>query len=162
VINGQADVLLGYVMDQSMKIKDATGKDVYPIKFSDYGIKLISSGIVANTDYIKANPDLVRRMMTASIKAVEAAVKDPKGAAQSILNANPKGGKIDTLTQGFELTIPLYQDPTGESKQYFRVSDKNMAESLDLLIEYGGLEAAARDKLKTFYTNDYLPKASGS
>ena len=162
VINGQADVLLGYVMDQSMKIKDATGKDVYPIKFSDYGIKLISSGIVANTDYVKANPDLVRRMMTASIKAVEAAVKDPKGAAQSILNANPKGGKIDTLTQGFELTIPLYQDPTGESKQYFRVSDKNMAESLDLLIEYGGLEAAARDKLKTFYTNDYLPKASGS
>jgi len=162
VINGQADVLLGYVMDQSMKIKDATGKDVYPIKFSDYGIKLISSGIVANTDYVKANPDIVRRMMTASMKAVEAAVKDPKGAAQSILNANPKGGKIDTLTQGFELTIPLYQDPTGESKQYFRVSDKNMAESLDLLIEYGGLEAAARDKLKTFYTNEYLPKASGS
>ena len=30
VINGQADLLLGYVMDQSMKIKDATGKDVYP------------------------------------------------------------------------------------------------------------------------------------
>ena len=162
VINGQADVLLGYVMDQSMKIKDATGKDVYPIKFSDYGIKLISSGIVANTDYVKANPDIVRRMMTASMKAVEAAVKDPKGAAQSILNANPKGGKIETLTQGFELTIPFYQDPTGESKQYFRVGDKNMTESLDLLIEYGGLEAAARDKLKTFYTNEYLPKASGS
>ena len=35
VINGQADLLLGYVMDQSMKIKDATGKDVYPIKFAD-------------------------------------------------------------------------------------------------------------------------------
>jgi hypothetical protein len=30
VINGQADLLLGYVMDQSMKIKDATGKDVIP------------------------------------------------------------------------------------------------------------------------------------
>ena len=39
VINGQADLLLGYVMDQSMKIKDATGKDVFPIKFADYGIK---------------------------------------------------------------------------------------------------------------------------
>src|SRR5215204_662397 len=78
VINGQADLLLGYVMDQSMKIKDATGKDVFPIKFADYGIVLISSGIVANTDYIKANPDLVRRMMAASVKSVEAAVKDPK------------------------------------------------------------------------------------
>ena len=162
VINNQADLLLGYVMDQSMKIKDATGKDVFPIKFADYGIVLISSGLVANTDYVKANPDLVKRMMTASIKSVEAAVKDPKGAAQSILNANPKGGKIETLTQGFELTIPFYKDPTGESKQYFRASDKIMSESVDLMVEYGGLEPVAKEKVKSFYTNDYLPKASGS
>ena len=162
VINGQADLLLGYVMDQSMKIKDATGKDVFPIKFADYGIVLISSGIVANTDYIKQNPDLVRRMMSASIKAVEAAVKDPKGAAQAILNANPKGGKIETLTQGFELTIPFYKDPSGDSKSYFRVSDKIMKESVDLMVEFGGLEAVAKEKVNAFYTNDYLPKASGS
>jgi NitT/TauT family transport system substrate-binding protein len=51
VINGQADLLLGYVMDQSMKIKDATGKDVYPIKFADYRINMVSSGIIGNTDY---------------------------------------------------------------------------------------------------------------
>src|SRR5881392_4183901 len=55
VINGQADLLLGYVMDQSMKIKDATGRDVYAIKFADYGVNLVSSGLVANTDYVKAN-----------------------------------------------------------------------------------------------------------
>src|SRR5216684_3596889 len=109
VINGQADLLLGYVMDQSMKIKDATGKDVYPIKFADYGINMVSSGMVANTDYVKTNADLVKRFMSATTKAVEAAEKDPKAAAQSILDANPKGGKIDTLTQGFELTIPLYR-----------------------------------------------------
>jgi NitT/TauT family transport system substrate-binding protein len=158
VINGQADLLLGYVMDQSMKIKDATGKDVYPIRFSDYGIRLVSSGIIANTDVVKDNPDLVRRMMRASIKSVEAAVKDPKGAAQAILNANPKGGKIATLTEGFELTIPLYKDPTGQTTQPFRVSDANMKDSVDLMVEYGGLEPAAKDKLKAFYTNEFLPK----
>ncbi len=162
VINGQADLLLGYVMDQSMKIKDATGKDVFPIKFADSGIVLISSGIVANTDYIKANPDLVKRFMAACVKSFEAAVKDPKAAAQAILNANPKGGKIETLTQGFELTIPFYKDPTGQSKQYFRVSDKNMKESVDLMVEYGGLDAVAKQKVKSFYTNEYLPKANGS
>src|SRR6202012_312207 len=85
VINGQADLLLGYVMDQSLKIKDATGKDVYPIKFADYGINMVSSGIIANTDYVKANADLVRRFMAATTKAVEAAEKEPKAAAQSIL-----------------------------------------------------------------------------
>jgi NitT/TauT family transport system substrate-binding protein len=158
VINGQADVLLGYVMDQSMKIKDATGKDVYPIKFADYGINLVSSGIITQKDLLKDNPDLVKRFMAASTKAIEAAVKDPKDAAQSILNANPKGGKIETLTQGFELTIPLYKDPTGKANRPFNVSDANMTDTVNVMVEYGGLEAGAKEDPKTFYTNEYLPK----
>lgn len=158
VINGQADLLLGYVMDQSMKIKDATGKDVYPIKFADYGIHLVSSGIITNTDYVKANPDLVKRFMAATTKAVEAASKEPKGAAQSILDANPKGGKIETLTQGFELTIPFYTTPETKGKRPFQVTDQNMKDSVELMVEYGGLEAKAKENPKAFYTNDYLPK----
>jgi NitT/TauT family transport system substrate-binding protein len=158
VINGQADLLLGYVMDQSMKIKDATGKDVFPIKFSDYGINLVSSGVITNTDYLKANEDLVKRFMAATLKSIEEASKHPKDAAQAILNANPKGGKIETLTQGFELTIPLYKDPTGKSKQPLRVSDSNMAETVGVMVEYGGLDAKAKDDFKTYYTNVYLPK----
>ncbi len=159
VINGQADLLIGYVMDQSMKIKDATGKNVHAIRFADYGIHLIGSGIIVNTDFAKEKQDLVRRFMRASIKSVEAAIKEPKAAAQSILNALPKGGKIDTLTEGFQLTIPLYKDPTGQSTQPFRVSDANMKDSVDLMVEYGGLEAVAKDKVKSFYTNEYLPPA---
>jgi NitT/TauT family transport system substrate-binding protein len=157
VINGQADLLLGYVMDQSMKIKDATGRDVYAIKFADYGVNLVSSGLITTKDLIKDNPDLVRRMMLASTKAVIAAVKDPKAAAQAILNANPKGGRIETLTQGFELTIPLYADPTGSSRQPFKVSDQNMADTVAVMVEYGGLDSAAKDNSRQFYTNEYLP-----
>jgi NitT/TauT family transport system substrate-binding protein len=158
VINGQADLLLGYVMDQSMKIKDATGKEVYPIKFADYGINMVSSGIVANTDYVKANADLVKRFMSATTKAVEAAEKDPKGAAQSILDANPKGGKIDTLTQGFELTMPLYRTAETRGKRPFQVTDQNMTDTVNLMVEYGGLDAKARENPKAFYSNEYLPK----
>lgn len=158
VINGQADLLLGYVMDQSMKIKDATGKDVYPIKFSDYGINLVSSGVITNTDYLKDHQDLVKRFLAATVKSIEEASKHPRDAAQAILNANPKGGKIDTLTQGFELTIPLYKDPTGKSKEPLRVSDQNMTETVDIMVEYGGLDAKAKTELKNYYTNAYLPK----
>ncbi|HEX6959300.1 MAG TPA: ABC transporter substrate-binding protein [Ferrovibrio sp.] len=158
VINGQADLLLGYVMDQSMKIKDATGKYVYPIKFSDYGVNLVSSGIIVNTATLKGNPDMVRRFMAASTKAIEEAVKDPSAAADAILKANPKGGKKETLTEGFELTIPLYRDPSGKPNRPFRVSDQNMTETVNLMVEYGGLDAKAKQNPKAFYTNDYLPK----
>ncbi len=158
VINGQADLLLGYVMDQSMKIKDATGKTVFPIRFSDYDVNLVSSGIIANSEWVKANEDVVRRFMSATTKAVEAAEKAPKDAAQSILNALPKGGKIDTLTEGFELTIPLYRTPETKDKRPFQVTEANMTNSINLLVEYGGLDAKAKDNPKAFYTNDYLPK----
>ena len=158
VINGQADLLLGYVMDQSMKIKDATGKDVYAVKFADYGINLVSSGIIAHKDTLKGQADMVKRFMSASTKAIEAASKDPSGAADAILKANPKGGKKETLKEGFELTIPLYKDPTGQSNRPLRVSDKNMAETVAVMVEYGGLEAVAKDNPKAYYTNDYLPK----
>ena len=158
VINGQADVLLGYVMDQSMKIKDATGKDVYPIKFADYGINLVSSGIITNTAYLKGHEDLVRRFMAASVEAIKESSQHPKEAAQAILNANPKGGKIGTLTQGFELTIPLYKDPTGKSTQPLRVSDQNMTETVNVMVDYGGLDAKAKADVKNYYTNAYLPK----
>src|ERR1700742_4553169 len=151
VINGQADLLLGYVMDQSMKIKDATGKDVYPIKFADYGINMVSSGLIANTDYIKTHEDIVRRFMSATTKAVEAAEKDPKGAAQSILDADPKGGKIDTLTQAFELTIPLYRTAETKDKRPFQVSDQNMTDSVKLMVEYGGLPAQAHENTHAVY-----------
>ena len=123
VINGQADLLLGYVMDQSMKIKDATGKDVYPIKFADYGINMVSRAWSPTPTTSRPIADLVKRFMSATTKAVEAAEKDPKGAAQSILDANPKGGKIETLTQGFELTIPLYRTAETKGKRPFQVTD---------------------------------------
>ncbi len=158
VINGQADLLLGYVMDQSMKIKDATGKSVYPIRFADYDVNLVSSGIVANAEWVKANEDLVRRFMSATTKAVEAAEKAPREAAQAILNALPKGGKIDTLTEGFQLTIPLYRTPETKNERPFRVTESNMANSIDLLVEYGGLDPKSKENPKAFYTNEYLPK----
>ena len=158
VINGQADLLLGYVMDQSMKIKDATGKTVYPIRFADYDVNLVSSGIIANSDKVKDNADLVRRFMSATTKSVEAAEKTPGEAAQSILNALPKGGKIDTLKEGFELTVPLYRTTETKDKRPFQVTDANMANSIALLVEYGGLDAKLKDTPKAVYTNDYLPK----
>jgi NitT/TauT family transport system substrate-binding protein len=158
VINGQADLLLGYVMDQSMKIKDATGKAVTPIRFSDYDVNLVSSGVISNAEWVKANEDLVRRFMSATTKAVEAAEKAPGEAAQSILNALPKGGKIDTLTEGFQLTIPLYRTAETKDKRPFQVTDANMTNSVNLLVEYGGLDAKAKENPKAFYSNDYLPK----
>ena len=157
VINGQADVLLGYLMDQNIKIQDATKKPVTVVRFADYGVNLISSGIVASKDTLANKADLVRRFMRASTKAFEEAERAPEAAVDAMLKANAKAGQRDTLIIGLKLTTPLYRTDETKAMRPFRVAMKNVNESLDLLVQYGGLDPALRGKAEDWVTNEYLP-----
>ncbi|HEY2925585.1 ABC transporter substrate-binding protein [Piscinibacter sp.] len=157
VINGQADVLLGYVMDQNIKLQDATHKPVQVVRFADYGVNLISSGVIAAKDTLANKPDLVKRFMRASTRALEEAEKNPEAAVDATLKANPKSGQRDTMLTGLKLTTALYHTDETKSQRPFRVSMKNVNESLDLLVQYGGMDPATRGKAEDWVTLDYLP-----
>lgn len=158
VITGRADMLLGYVMDQAIKIQDSTGKEVFPIRFADSGVNQISSGIIVNKDWLAENEDLTRRFMRASTRAVEAAVKDPQAAVDAMLAAKPKAGVSKTLLVGLEQSIALYHTKATEGQPPFRVEMSNVENSLDMMVEYGGVDAAHRGKASDYVTLDYLPK----
>jgi NitT/TauT family transport system substrate-binding protein len=157
VINGQADLLLGYVMDQAIKLQDATKRNVYPIRFADYGVNLVSSGIVVNKDYLKKNPDVVKRFMRAATRSLEEAAKNPDAAIDAMLKANPKSGVKDSALVGMKATAALYKGPDNPNERPFRVGAKNMNETFVLLVDYGGLDKATSGKAEDYYTNDYLP-----
>ena len=157
VINGQADLLLGYVMDQAIKLQDATHKAVYPIRFADYGVNLVSSGIIVQKDLLKNKPDLAKRFMRAATRSLEEAAKDPDAAIEAMLKAQPKSGVKETALVGLKNTISLYHGPDNPRDRPFRVGAKNMAETLQLLVDYGGLDKGAAGKAEDYYTNDYLP-----
>jgi len=157
VINGQADLLLGYVMDQNIKLQDATKKGVTPIRFADYGVNLISSGIVASKDTLANKADMVKRFMRASTKALEEAEKNPEAAVDATLKAQPKSGQRDTMLVGLKLTTALYHTDETKSARPFRVTMKNVGESLDLLVQYGGMDPATRGKPEDWVTLEYLP-----
>lgn len=158
VINGQADVLLGYLMDQNIKVQDATKKPVTVIRFADYGVNLISSGIVAHKDTLANKAELVRRFMRATTRAFEETEKSPEAAIDAMLKANSKAGQRETLVIGIKLTTPLYHSEETKKMRPLRASMKDVNESLDLLVQFGGLDAAARGKAEDWVTNDFLPK----
>ena len=157
VINNQADVLLGYVMDQAIKLQDATHKPVYAIRFADYGVNMVSSGIVVQKDTLKSKPDMVKRFMRAATKSLEEAAKNPEAAVDAMLKAQPKSGVKDTALIGMKQTAALYKGPDNPNDRPFRVGAKNMAETMTLLVDYGGLDKAGAGKAEDYYTNDYLP-----
>src|SRR5512140_2289665 len=137
VMNGQADLLLGYVMDQAIKLQDATQKQVYPIRFADYGVNMVSSGIIAQKDFLKQKPDVAKRFMRAATRSLEEAAKNPEAAVDAMLKANPKSGVKDTALVGMKATAALYKGPDNPSDRPFRVGAKNMEETMTLLVDYG-------------------------
>ena len=157
VMNNQADLLLGYVMDQAIKLQDATHKDVYPIRFADYGVNMVSSGIIVQKDYLKAHPDVVKRFLRAATRSLEESAKNPEAAIDAMLKANPKSGVKETALVGMKNTAALYKGPDNPNDRPLRVGAKNMDETLALLVEYGGLDKASAGKAIDYYTNDYLP-----
>jgi NitT/TauT family transport system substrate-binding protein len=157
VMNNQADLLLGYVMDQAIKLQDATHKEIYPIRFADYGVNMVSSGIIVQKDYLKAHPDVVKRFLRAATRSLEEAAKNPDAAVDAMLKANPKSGVKETALVGMKNTASLYKGPDNPKDRPLRVGAKNMDETLALLVEYGGLEKASAGKATDYYTNDFLP-----
>jgi len=157
VINNQADLLLGYVMDQAIKLQDATQKQVTPIRFSDFGVNMVSSGIIVQKQFLEKNPDLVKRFLRATQKSMEEAAKNPEAAIDAMLKAQPKSGVKDTALVGMKATAALYKGPDNPNDKPLKVGKKNMDETLALLVEYGGLEKASAGKAEDYYTNAYLP-----
>ena len=157
VMNGQADLLLGYVMDQAIKLQDATKKPVYPIRFADYGVNLISSGIIVNTETLKSKPDMVRRFLRATTKAMEESEKNPEAAVDAMLKANSKAGVRETLIIGLKQTTALYHTKETAKNRPLRASMANVGESLDLLAQYGGLDPATKGKPEDWVVLEYLP-----
>jgi len=157
VMNGQADLLLGYVMDQAIKLQDAKQKAVYPIRFADYGVNLVSSGIIVQKDFVKSKPDVVKRFMRAATRSLEEAAKNPEAAVDAMLKAQPKSGVKETALIGMKNTAALYKGPDNPGDRPFKVGAKNMTETMALLVEYGGLDKASAGKAEDYYTNDYLP-----
>ncbi len=110
-------------MDQAIKLQDATKKPVYPIRFADYGVNMISSGIIVNTETLKTKPDMVKRFLRATTRALEESEKNPEAAVDAMLKANPKAGVRETLIIGLKQTTALYHTKETANQRPLRVSD---------------------------------------
>jgi NitT/TauT family transport system substrate-binding protein len=157
VIHGQADVCTGHINDQSIFIADAAGKKVQNIMYADYGVNPVNNGIIVTKDTLTKQADLIRRFMRASTKAVEAAVKNPEEAIDALLKVNAKAGKREILLAGLQATLPLYHTKHTQGQRPFRVAPADMRATLDIMVEYGGVEPAKKGKAEDYYTNELLP-----
>ena len=71
-----------FTVGEPLLAATAAPKEVLGLPYSDAGLDYYSNGIVASDAMIKANPDLVRRFVRATLDGLKSAIANPKEAGE--------------------------------------------------------------------------------
>lgn len=154
LLQGQVDAILGSVDDYRIQLK-AQGAKLDTYMFADHGVPTVSTSIFASNDYIKNNPDVLRKFIAASLKGWVFALKNPDKAVQDLKAAFPD---VDTKLATAQLAAipPLFC--SGGTKYIGKATDAHWKQTQDLLSKVGLLPKGKDASI--YYTNDYLPDES--
>jgi NitT/TauT family transport system substrate-binding protein len=91
VAAGKVDAAVGYAMNEPIRLQQE-GYHPSVIEVADY-IDLVANGIITNEETISKNPDLVQRVVAASLLGLRDTIADPEGAFEITLNYVPEAGE---------------------------------------------------------------------
>jgi NitT/TauT family transport system substrate-binding protein len=154
LLQGQVDAVLGSIDAYQIQAESQGAQlDVY--RFADYGVPTVSTSIFASNQWIKDNPDLLKKFIAASLKGWGFAIDNP---AQSVKDLKQVFPEMNEKLAAQELAAigPLFC--SGGAKYLGKAEDALWARSQTLLAEVKLLPAGQDPK--TYYTHDYLPPAT--
>ncbi len=151
---GKIDAAAGDPNSISIEMKHR-GDKVEDMFFQDWGIKLVNFVLAARTDKLKANPDLYKRFVAASLKGWHAVLTSPGDAITALQHQYPEI-KLDrkTLLTQLEVGIAPFicvKDSPGVGK----ASKASWDSTYDVMKKYMGLKP--KMPVSATYTNAYLP-----
>jgi NitT/TauT family transport system substrate-binding protein len=149
ISQGQVDAAVVYIANEPVQLAQAD-IDVSVIEVSDF-IDLVSNGLITNEATIQENPDLVRRMVRASLRGLEYTLAHPEEAFSIVRQAVPEITDEDAPTQRavLEASIDLWRsDRLG-------VSDPQAwSDSVEFMQDTGLVETPV--DAETLYTNQFV------
>ena len=145
----QEQAAVVYVANEPIQLR-AKGYQVDEIRVSDY-VRLASNGLITNETTIQQNPDLVRRMVHATLRGISDAIANPDEAFRISLKYVEGLAQADEAIQRDVLatSITFWQaDKLGQS-------DPAAWENMQKVLEDMGLVTKPLDLSKAF-TNDFV------
>lgn len=154
LLQGQVDAVLGSIDAYQIQAESQGAQlDVY--RFADYGVPTVSTSIFASNDYLKSNPDVVKKFVAASLKGWSFAIDNPDKAIKDLKTVFPEVNE-KLATAELAAIKPLFC--SGGARYIGKAEDSLWSKSQELLAEVKLLPAGQDPR--TYYTSDYLPPAS--
>jgi NitT/TauT family transport system substrate-binding protein len=155
VMTGTVDAMGGYYTTQAGAIERETGKKVAYFRYADWGVNVMTDGLLLHTKYL-GEKSLNCRMVKATTRSWLAAMKDPDGAVEALHKLFPntnKGAKDLTKKQWLDSVDLLYsKNSQGKTPGYMMKEDWDIL--LSLAKDYGGLDPVKSHA--DYYTDDFF------
>jgi len=155
MLSGKVDGLIGFAHDQGPTIADKSGKDVEYLRYSDAGLNFFSNGLIAPTDTIENDPELVEALVAATSEAFEAAQEDPEAAVAAMEGKDPQMPSQEVLLHQWEETIELLHTDATEGQAPGANATEDWESTLEVLSE-AGLISGDGD-VETYFDDAFTP-----
>lgn len=151
LLQGQVDAVLGSIDAYQIQAESQGAQlDVY--RFADYGVPTVSTSIFASNQFIKDNPEVLRKFIAASLKGWSFAIDNPAQSIKDLKQVFPEMNE-KLATQELAAITPLFC--SGGAKYIGKAEDALWTRSQQLLSEVKLLPAGQDPK--SYYTHDFLP-----
>jgi NitT/TauT family transport system substrate-binding protein len=153
---GQVEAAVGYTNNEPIQLRNL-GRPITTINVFDY-VQLVSNGLVTNEQTAAARPDLVERMVRATLRGLQDVIARPDEAVEiTVAKYVPEAAdRRAQLRQVLDASIPLWQSDLTAQRGLGYCDPAAWAASRDLLRRLNLLGGDV-DLEKTF-TNRYLPQ----
>jgi NitT/TauT family transport system substrate-binding protein len=161
-VNGQVDsfisVVIGSPLDLVVRAQQGKDKPVHFMPFAEFGIAPMGQGILAHERVIAEKPEMLRRFVRASARALNEVAK-PESTEDAVNIAMRLSGARDERRESVKLqwleTVPRLRTKNTEGHPYGWMSDKDWAVSVDILLKTGQIDKPI--PTSGLYTHDFVP-----
>jgi NitT/TauT family transport system substrate-binding protein len=154
LISNKVDAIGGFAQGYVPAIEIRGQKQVRIFWFADYGVTVVSNGIIVHQDLRKSDPELVRAFVTPTIKGFLYGRQHPNEAVAIVRKYLPTADPVITRRE-MELSWRTWVTPNTRGKPLGWASEADWGSTVQVLKQYGGvttpLEAGA------LFTNDFVP-----
>jgi NitT/TauT family transport system substrate-binding protein len=154
LVSGKADAIGGYVFSYAPSIQIRAKKELRIFWFADYGVTIVSNGVIVHQDLLKSDPDIIRAFVPATIKGFLYGRQHVDEAVATVKKYQPTADPAVTKLE-FELAWKTWVSPNTKGKPLGWGSDADWAGTLAVLKQYGGVTAPLQTS--QLYTNEFVP-----
>lgn len=154
LVNKQVDAIGGFAQGYAPAIEIRGQKQVRIFWFADYGVNVVSNGIIVHQDLLKNDPDLVRTFIAPTIKGFLYGRQHPDEAVVIIRKYSPTVDPAITRRE-MELSWTTWVTPNTAGKPLGWASEADWASTVKVLKQYGGVKTPL--DADALFTNEFVP-----